>query len=430
MMNPGADVGFDMHFGIPALSGIHAGFGTTGLVVDDLFRDDPESTINERIEDALYRLSENDYTAVSQRLELLSAGWCNRSGDYFSAGWYQETDLIVYLPRDPAIFAFEGNASNLGQPLDFSDISARGEVVSVFHFGMNRKINRKLHVGARIKLYSSMYNGTSTNNTGTFTTTRTPDGNNIYRHSLRGLDASLKTSGVLDYELLQARDVVSSAFFSGNHGLGVDVGFSYKLDRQWRLTASLVDLGMIFHKEETREYAASGNYDFDGIGLQYPTLENLDEDPAYYEDLIDDFEENVPYSNTTGISYTTFRPVKFYSSIEYRFGEPKVLNCIDPDDNEYRFRTGLTVFAINRPRLPQASVTGYFDAKLLDFLHTKLTYTVDPFTATNLGFLVSAQIAKFNVYLAADNMLGYENLAQSKALNVQMGLQFIINSDN
>lgn len=430
MMNPGTDVGYDMHFGIPLLSGIHAKYGSTELVLDDIFRDDPASTINTRIDDAIASLSRNDYNTVSQQLEVLSAGWRNRAGIYFSAGWYQETDLIVYFPKDPAVLAFEGNANNLDRSFDLSDISARGEVVSVFHFGMNKKVSKDLSIGGRVKIYSSMFNGTSTGNEGRFVTSQTPDGNNFYRHSLQGLDFSLKTSGVADWRELSTQDIVSNSLFGGNYGLGVDVGFSYKLDRQWRVSASLVDLGMIFHQKDTREYAASGNYDFEGIALDYPTIDDLNEEPTYYDDLVNDFTDNVPYRNEPGVSYSTFRPVKLYSSIEYRFGEPLVYNCVDPADNEYRFRTGLTLFAINRPHLPQASLTGYFDARLLDFLHTKVTYTVDPFSAKNLGFLVSAQIAKFNVYLSADNMLGYENLAKSKTLGVQLGLQFIINSDN
>ncbi|MGB3775838.1 MAG: DUF5723 family protein, partial [Leeuwenhoekiella sp.] len=142
-----------------------------------------------------------------------------------------------------------------------------------------------------------------------------------------------------------------------------------------------------------------------------------------------DFKANVPYQNETGISYTTMRPVKFYSSLEYRFGEPLECNCLHPDDDNYRFRTGLALFAINRPRLPQVALTGYLDAKLVDFLHTKVTYTVDSYTLANIGFLFSAQISKFNLYISADNLLSYENLAKSNTASIQLGMQFVINSD-
>ncbi|HEA30746.1 MAG TPA: hypothetical protein ENH91_12285 [Leeuwenhoekiella sp.] len=430
LMNPGVDVDYDKHFGIPLLSGIHAQFGSTELTVDDIFRDDPSSTINDRIEQAIFSLSRNDYFSFNEQLEILSAGWRNRKGDYLSAGWYQETDVIAYFPKDPAILVYEGNAGNLGKSFNLGDISARGEVVSVLHFGINKKVSRDLSVGGRVKLYSSMFNATSTGNEGRFSTTRTPDGNNFYRHSLRGLDASFKMSGVDDFRDLDAGDVISSSLFGGNYGLGVDVGFSYKLDRQWRLTASLIDLGFIYHRSETREISAKGSYEFEGIGFIYPTVTEANDEPPYYDQLVNDFKANVPYGNVTGGSYTTMRPTKFYSSLEYRFGEPLVCNCLNPEEDTYRFRTGVTLFAVNRPRFPQASLTGYLDARLLNFLHTKVTYTVDPYTATNIGFLVSAQIAKFNLYISADNILGYENLAKSNTMALQLGMQFIINSDN
>ncbi|WP_051907793.1 DUF5723 family protein [Flavimarina sp. Hel_I_48] len=428
LMNPGVEVEYDYHFGIPLLSGIHAGFGSTEITVNDIFRNDPSTTINDRIEQAISSVSRNDYFSVDQHLEILSAGWRNRKGNYLSAGWYQETNVIAYFPKDPAILAYEGNSGNLGKSFDLGDLSARGEVVSVLHFGINKRVSKNLSIGGRAKIYSSMFNATSTGNKGLFSTTRTPDGNNIFRHNLRGLDASFKMSGVEDFRDLETSDVISSSLFGGNYGLGVDVGFSYKLDRQWQLTASLVDLGFIFHSNKTREIYANGNYEFDGIGFIYPTVTEPNDEPPYYDQLVNDFKANVSYGNETDITYTTMRPLKFYSSLEYRFGESTGFTCLRPSDNSYRFRTGLTLFAINRPRLPQASLTGYFDARLLNFLHTKVTYTVDPYTATNLGFLVSAQIAKFNLYISADNMLGYENLAKSNTIAFQFGMQFVFNS--
>ncbi|MGB3775896.1 MAG: DUF5723 family protein, partial [Leeuwenhoekiella sp.] len=305
LMNPGTAVSFDKHFGIPLLSGISAVFGTTELTVDDIFRNDPSSTINDRIERAIFSLSRNDNFSVDQRLEILSAGWRNSKGNYISAGWYQETNFFSYFPKDPAILAYEGNAGNIGRSFNLGDLSARGEVVSVLHFGINKEVSRNLTVGARAKLYSSIFNATSTGNDGRFSTTPTPNGPNFYRHSLRGLEASFKMSGVDDFDTLDAGEVISSSLFGGNYGLGIDLGFSYKLDRQWHMTASLIDLGFIYHTNKTREISASGSYEFDGIGFIYPTATEVNDAPPYYDQLVQDFKANVPYQNETGISYTT-----------------------------------------------------------------------------------------------------------------------------
>ena len=429
MMNPGADVDFDKHFGIPLLSGVHAQFGSTGISFHDIYKNDPAQTINERIGDALLSLSRKDYFTVSQHLEILSVGWRDKKDRYFSAGWYEELDAFTYFPKDAAILAYYGNADYIDRYFDFSDINGRGELLSVFHIGVNKKVSDKLTLGGRFKIYSSMLNATSIDNTGRFITTSTPEGNNFYRQSILGLDASLKLSGIDRDEDLTAANVLPNAIGGGNYGAGVDLGMSYKIGRQWQMTASLVDLGMIFHQSKTREIYANGDYDFEGVGFIFPEVGEDDTVKSYFNDLRNDFKDNVRTGKGPSDSYTTLRPVKFYGSLEYRFGAPPYCNCLNPDEDNYRFRTGLSVFAVKRPRTAQASVTGYLDAKLLDFLHTKLTYTVDPFTTTNIGFLVSAQINKFNLYLSADNLLEYQNLAKARTASLQFGFQFIINND-
>ena len=67
----------------------------------------------------------------------------------------------------------------------------------------------------------------------------------------------------------------------------------------------------------------------------------------------------------------------------------------------------------------------FYDRKFSPDLRMKLTYTLDDFSYTNVGLLVSKKLKNFNLYLAADNLFGYFNLAKSQHQSLQMGLQFI-----
>ena len=429
MLNPGAEISFDKHLGVPLLSGIQAKFGSTGISFHDIYKKDQSTSINQRIRQAVLSLSRKDYFTVSQNLEILSIGWKDKKDRYISAGWYEELDAIAYFPKDPAILAYFGNLNYLDRYFDLSHLKARGELLSVFHIGANKKVSRNLTLGGRFKIYSSMLSATSLENKGQFVTTETPEGSNFYRQSILGLNASLQTSGVDDQDELTFADIFPSAIAGGNYGVGIDVGMSYKLGRQWQVTASLVDLGMIFHRSKTREFYARGSYDFEGIGFIFPTAGNDEEVGTYFSDLRTGFNRDIPNGKGPSDPYTMLRPAKFYSSLEYRFGEPQDCNCLEPDKDTYRYRAGINLFVIKRPLSPQASVTGYLDARLVDFLHTKLTYTVDPFSTKNIGFLVSAQIDKFNLYFSADNLLEYQNLAKARTASVQLGFQFIINNN-
>jgi hypothetical protein len=89
---------------------------------------------------------------------------------------------------------------------------------------------------------------------------------------------------------------------------------------------------------------------------------------------------------------------------------------------------GLHLNAIKRPRSVLAAATVYYDRLWASFLKTRVTYTIDTFSSRNLGLLVSTKINNFNLYLAADNLLEYADVAKARQLSVQMGLQVVINT--
>ena len=130
-------------------------------------------------------------------------------------------------------------------------------------------------------------------------------------------------------------------------------------------------------------------------------------------------------------SYTTWRPTKFNASINRGFGTN--LNgdcdCTNSGTDRYATNLGVQVFGIKRPRGVQGAVTAYVDRSWARFLRTKFTYTYDSFSNRNIGVLVSTKINKFNVYLAADNLLDYSNLARAQSASIQFGFQLIFDSE-
>lgn len=141
-------------------------------------------------------MKNTDFFTATQQLELINFGWRAKNEIFFSGGIYQEFDFISYFPKDLAILAWEGNSDYLDYKFDLGEVSTTGDFMTVYHFGMNKKINEKLTVGARLKLYSSMFSYRSVNNTGTFVT-RLGDENseNIYEHTVENADVSVETSG-------------------------------------------------------------------------------------------------------------------------------------------------------------------------------------------------------------------------------------------
>ncbi len=428
MLNPGAEINFDYHVGVPFLSQIHLNVGFKGASVYDVFADDGRN-INDKIENTINTLTSNDFFTLTQQLDLINFGWRSKRDKniYYSAGLYQELDLIAYFPKDFAVLAYQGNQDFINVPFRFSNISATGELLTVYHFGYNKKLNKKLTFGARAKLYSSIFNFRSTKNIGAFTTIETPQGNNIYQHIISGADVSVQTAGYASLRDIESEDnadgakkvlnkFIGRAFLGGNLGVGVDVGFSYQLDDQWSITGSINDLGMIYYTKDVETYRARGNFAFEG--LETPITDNNS------QDILDELEEAIPI-DTLNTSYAALRPVKLNGSIKYSFNryDNGTCNCVDPP---YQDAFGFQIFTQFRPKRPQYAASLFYYKRLLSFLRTKLTYTVDDYSYKNVGLLISTHINKINFYISANNILEYSNLADARGVSVQLGFNVIM----
>jgi hypothetical protein len=295
LLNPGSRISYEYHFGIPFLSHIHVNGGSSGVSVYDIFQESSVD-INTRIRNKIFELENTDFFTATQQLELLNIGWKNKKGYYFSGGIYQEFDFVLYFPKDLAILAWEGNANYIGKEFDLGEINTSGDLLTVYHFGANKKINKKITVGARAKLYSSMLSFRSTSNSGTFVTRLSESGNNIYEHIVSNLNMNVNTSGITSLRDLDTRTQVINkllgrGFFGGNLGIGVDLGATYEINEKWTASASILDLGAIFHKNDVESYQVTGEYTLDGIELLFPPMQVGTPSAPYYEDLIDDIED-------------------------------------------------------------------------------------------------------------------------------------------
>ncbi|NDV43713.1 DUF5723 family protein [Flagellimonas sediminis] len=450
MINPGVKTSEKWHVGIPVISGLSVQGATSGVTVNDLFANDGidfTTKVQERVLDAMTR--KDDFSTTSQ-IEGITVGFRgkNRPDDYYSFGMYGETDIIVYWPRDLALLAFEGNGgSNIGRSFDLGDLNLRGEMINVFHFGINRKMTESLTVGARAKLYSSIFQFQSIKNSGSFRTTVGQD--NIYVTSIAA-DMQLQTAGVKGfYDIVEEdtgttkKDVTSlftnRVLLGGNLGLGFDAGFSYQLTPQTTITGSILDVGFIYNSKDVWNYNLNGSAATEGISVYLPEdIDNLNND--LWQELIDDIDAALPHGENQQ-SYISFRPVKAYGSIRYDFGEAggNPFNNCGCGVNEqggggnrdyYPNSVGGQLFMMKRPRGVQAALTGFYQKRFGRVLALKTTYTIDKYSLTNMGLGLNLQAGPVNFYILGDNLLGYSNIADSHYASLQFGINIISWNDN
>lgn len=434
LLNPGTSIDQKYHFGVPFLSGFHINGASSEVTVYDIFADDG-GDINDRIAEQVTNLNSNDFFTATQQLEILNFGWLTKGDYYLSGGIYQEFDFILYFPKDFADLAREGNRDYIGRQYNFDHISFRADLLSVYHFGVNKKITDQLTLGLRVKAYSSILSANSTNNEGTFKTTQREGSPNIYEHTITGLNVEVNTSGYASLKDMDSSErtseVIGRAFFGGNFGVGFDIGATYEIDNQLSVTASLLDVGTIFHSKDAETYRASGNYTLDGIEILFPDLENGDTTFPYYSDLEDEVERELPV-DTINNPYSQMRPTKINVGLHYDFGKRQGRTSGDCDcrnmggKSQRVSQVGLQYYSIFRPKGLQAAGTLYFRRRFGNWLSAKATYTVDSFSATNIGAGLALNLGTINFHIAADNLLDLANTAKANSLSLQFGFNIIV----
>ncbi len=435
MVNPGVLSDFQWYAGVPALSGISLHAGSSGISVNDIFADDGLD-INDKVRDrAIGGMNIRDELSGIFQIELLNAGFRGRNPDnFYSFGIYAEGNSIGYWFKDYAILAVDGNADRLNEKFDISHLKSRGELMNVFHFGINKRLKKGLTVGARAKIYSGILDFNTTQNKGYFVTT--PGQNNIFASTLDA-DMRLRTSGI--DELLTANDegrlagtVLKRGFFGGNLGLGADLGFSYQPNEKWVVTASLLDLGFVYQTSDVKNYTLNGRATVEGAQVILPDALS-DPNRDFWQELIDEIEALIPFEDNTK-NYLSFRPTQLYASLRYNFGKEMAskmdCNCEDLVSGSalrYRYANGVggQLYMINRPRGPQMALTAFYLKRLGEALSLKATYTVDKFTYSNIGLGINVQAGPVNLYVLANNLLAYRNIADTNYASFMLGLNII-----
>ncbi|WP_299524276.1 DUF5723 family protein [uncultured Lutibacter sp.] len=423
LLNPGAEVDYKFHIGLPLLSQLSVQAGFTGFSVYDIFADDGID-INDKIRNAVNNYGTTEFMAFNQQLEVLSGGFRLKNDSYLSFGYYQELDFLAKIPRDIVDLFYDGN-TDIDRRYYINKLASRAELFGVLHIGLSKKINKKFQLGARFKIYSSVFNANTKLNTGSF---YTQDGNNnTYTQHLENVNFLMQTSGVFfdNYDDVDSDYVKSKFLFGGDLGLGLDLGFTYHPKKQWIATGSVLDLGFIKYTKNIESYRIKGNYEVEGFQLLF----DPNNPQNYWNDLKEEFDKSIVL-DTLYKSYITLRPVKLNGSISYSFGQ-QYDDCrflINP--KIYLNKVGFQLYSNISAVHSYIAATLFYERRLGKHLQTKVTYTADPYSFSNIGMGLSTQLGIFNAYFVVDNLLSLRNLYNAKSTSFQLGVNFIIKHNN
>ena len=420
LLNPGLEIDYKFHIGVPLLSGFSSEIGSTGFSLSEIFAVN-NNTITEKISAVLNKIDANDYLKVNTQIEVFSAGFRFDKKTYVSFGFYQELDAIGYAPVDALTLINEGNTSYLNKSFSISEMIFKLDVLGVIHAGISRKVSDKLTLGARLKLYSSALNLETTNNQGSFTTRL--GNNNIYVHHLDNVNLNLRSSGLISNNeyISDASTYIENSLLGGNLGAGIDLGFTYHVTPQLQLSGSLIDLGFVHHNKNIKNKLIVGSFTFEGIEFEFDSNRN------YWGELDAALKEQLPIVGNED-SYTSWRPAKVNAAIKYSFGEKRSKYCYDNTLKDfYTNAFGAQLYSVFRPLRQQFVFTSFYEKSFSNKLQAKITHTIDDYSYYNIGVGISAKIWKINFYGILDNLTKLSDISSSNNVSLQFGFNLLFN---
>ena len=448
LLNPGAEVDYDKHLGVPFLSNVYFEIGASNkditynniIAPSDSAEDVLRNVYNQN-------LSNNDVFLINQRMEFLSAGLRLKNPKYYlSFGMYQETEGFANYPVDLANLYFKGDDQNddgvpeYGNPFSFAPLNFVGELVGVYHIGISKTINENLTIGARVKLLSGSLNLSTKNNSGEYDLSSSIFGNH---HNFNDMNLIINSSGLINPEGTERIATSSTAFkglffAGGNFGLGFDLGLTYHVSEKVTVTGSIRDLDFINYSNEVVTYQFNEDFILDDDTYFDPTE---GDELNYWEDKFnEDYNNGLIPIDTIQTSYNIGRSPKLNGSVKYKLrdrrksrsssGNSAFRNVACDAGNTgdvLSSEVGIQLYANIKPNSTLWAITTFYSRELSKSVNAKVTYTYDEFSAKNIGLGISAHIKDFNIYATADNLLALPKLKDSNYQSFQFGMNFIFN---
>lgn len=398
-----------INIGLPVISSVYAHVGNNGFKWGDLFELDSQDSLTLTADNMLSQLNNLNTAFLNFNTDFLSFGF--QSGkSYFSFNATPRVSGRFNYPKDFLNLAWKGNGHPdiLGNELVFDGFGADFMVYTEFGFGYARKINENLSVGGRLKYLHGSRNIYTPNSTLRFTTAT--DGYDLTASS----NWEVFSSGIeqlTDSAYLEDTSPLN-VLFPGNHGFGIDLGATWKIDDNWQVSASVLDLGFIKWNQNVQNYSQEdANFTFSGLELAFGTAAGGGIDSAYVDSLVTSLTDSLEGTfaiDSSEAGYNAPTIPRFHIGGNY---------FINDNMDAGLLFTGEVYKGRFRP-----SLTASFNARVNYWLSAAISYSFTNSSFTNLGLGFSVNAGPVQLYVVSDNVLAPLMPQSVKTAHVHTGI--------
>ncbi len=348
-------------------------------------------------------------------LAILSMGF-KGFGGYNTIELNSKTNFGISLPYE--LFEFAKNTGN--KSYDMGDISAHAMSYVELAFGHSRDINEKLRVGAKLKFLFGgargdfQFKNVKADLTGTDKWTVSGDAQaNV---SLKGFQyettrEDYNQEGKGTYEKIDNVDIDGAGL--GGFGMAVDLGAVYKINDDWKVSASVLDLGFISWSNDVYATNMQKSFEFNGfhdISVKDGEGVSIDDQADSYGDQIADFinlqDKGDKGGRSTGIGAT------INVGCEYTLPAYRKLSFGFLSSTRIKGAYSWTEGRLSANWTP------------LKWIDGGVNFAVNSFT-TSMGWILNIHPKGYNIYLGMDHILGKtskEFIPLSSNVSVSLGM--------
>lgn len=405
--NPSNQFNGKFHLGIPALSSYYFSLSNSGFAYSDFIRKSGDSLLAD-FDNMIKSIEDDNYLSFYSKVDLLSIGFSINSKTQLMFNVSDNAYFRLSYPKDLIRFIYEGNAA-------FEDNTANLEGVGLslnryreYSAGLSYQLNEKLRIGGRLKYLQGMNN--IYNERSDITIATDPETYEITANA----NLSIKTAGIND----DLDDLTKSQFIpgKGNRGLGFDLGANYQLNEKISLNASIIDLGYITWKDNTKSYSNKGEFKYSGIELDaFAGNEGARSDgETSFDRVLDSLEEAMNIDTSTS-SYSAPLTSRIYIGGNYQINE--------------RSHAGALIQAEIFQGNILPSFTLLYNRKMTKWIGLGASYTMINRTYNNLGLAINFNPGPIQFYVVSDNLLGAFQPQHTRHLQIRFGINLIFGSD-
>lgn len=370
------------------------------------------------------KLTVNKYGVISSMDEVgtLSLNFATQLGrvgirsgkHFFSFGLSKIAVVDISLEKDLAEFLLYGNGSDafIGRDLHFSKTGFKANMYHQYSFGYAVDISEKLSIGVKAKYLNGVLNAWTEKADLNFYTD--PESNYALSASTDILLHTASAYGYLeDVNFDNPMDYLMVKFTS-NHGFAGDIGASYRPMEKLKLSASVIDLGMINWNTNVKSYQSrhpNETFTFDGFDISELLNGGSIADSIT---ILDSLNEHFAMESISE-PYTSYLTPRAYLGVTY-----------DVTKND---QFGLLISGRFPENDIQTAYTLNYRRTFGDILSAFVNYTYRK-NGNQVGFGLSVCTGPVVIYVMNDMFNALLEPTQAKGYNVHFGISLAFGKPN